>query len=146
MIGARESGAAGGRQPEPRALRDRYNAWLRHHRLSAADSLLRVLDNPLSSLLTWLVIGIALALPVGLNVALDNVDQLSASWDSPAQISLFLRDELGRARQGTCRRSWRSARMCRTEFVSSEQALEEFSALSGFADVLASLEKTPCPT
>ena len=73
-------------------LRDQFNAWLQHHRLSAADSLLRVLDNPGSSLLTWLVIGIALALPVGLNVALDNVSQVSAGWDSPAQISLFLQD------------------------------------------------------
>ena len=74
-------------------VRDRYNAWLQHHRLSAAGSLQRILENPGSSLLTWLVIGIALALPVGLNVALDNVSQVSAGWDSPAQISLFLRDE-----------------------------------------------------
>jgi cell division transport system permease protein len=42
-------------------LRDRYDAWLRHHRLSAADSLFRVLDNLASSVMTWMVIGIALA-------------------------------------------------------------------------------------
>ena len=73
-------------------LLDQLNAWLQHHRLSAADSLVRVLDNPGSSLLTWLVIGIALALPVGLNVALDNVSKVSTGWESPAQISLFLQN------------------------------------------------------
>ena len=43
-------------------FRDRYHAWLRPHRLSAADSLQRLLDSPGSSLLTWLVIAIAIAL------------------------------------------------------------------------------------
>ena len=71
-------------------LRDRFNGWLQHHRLSAEQSLLKVLENPVSSLLTWLVIGIALALPVGLDVGLENAARLSANWDSPAQLSLFL--------------------------------------------------------
>ena len=70
--------------------RDRYNAWLRHHRLSAADSLTRLLDRPWSSILTWLVIAIAMALPVGMNVALENARSVSEDWDRPAQISLFL--------------------------------------------------------
>ena len=46
-------------------LRGQVKAWIQHHRLSAADSLMRVVDSPGSSFLTWLVIGIALALPVG---------------------------------------------------------------------------------
>ena len=86
--GRRETGRREtGRRPEGASqsradLRDQYHAWIRHHRLSAADSLFRVLDNPVSSVLTWLVIGIALALPVGLNVALDNVSRLSASFEA----------------------------------------------------------------
>ena len=119
---------------------------MRHHRLSAADSLYRVLDNPLSSLLTWMVIGIALALPVGLNVALDNVGQVSANWDSPSQISLFLQDGLGtgKAEQLQAELALRED-IASTEFVSREAALEEFSALSGFADILASLAENPLP-
>jgi len=127
-------------------LRDQYNAWLQHHRLSAADSLLRVLNNPGSSLLTWLVIGIALALPVGLNVALDNVSQVSAGWDSPAQISLFLQDgvSVDRARQLEDELGARQE-VGETRFISREEALEEFRTLSGFADVLASLQENPLP-
>ncbi len=127
-------------------LRDRYHGWLRHHRLSAADSLYRVLESPVASILTWLVIGIALALPVGLDVALDNVSRLSANWDSPAQISLFLEETVapevaselagGLATRGD---------VADTRFVSRQEALEEFSALSGFGDLLASLEENPLP-
>lgn len=127
-------------------FRDHYNSWLRHHRLSAADSLFRVLDNALSSVLTWLVIGIALALPVGLNVALDNVNRLSASWDSPAQISLFLLEEVDaeEASQLAVELAERDD-VAETLFISRVEALEEFSELSGFADVLASLDDNPLP-
>jgi cell division transport system permease protein len=127
-------------------LRDTYNSWLRHHRLSAADSLFRVIDRPLSSILTWLVIGIALALPVGLNVALDNIGQLSAGWERPSQLSLFLAEGVSEDRG----RELGEVLVARDDiefahFVSREEALQEFSTLSGFADVLASLEENPLP-
>ena len=140
--GARREGASQSRT----GWRDLYHAWLRHHRLSAADSMQRVLDNPVSSAMTWLVIGIALALPSGLNVALDNISQLSASWDSPAQISLFLHDEVSdeRARELQTELSAR-ADVSVSRFVSREEALEEFRSLSGFADVLSSLQANPLP-
>jgi len=135
----------GARQSRTR-FSDRYNAWLRHHRLSAADSLHRVMTNSTATLMTFLVIGIALALPVGLSVALDNATRLSEGWQSPSQLSLFLREsvsaeeaeilavELGQRDDVTS-----------VDFVSSDEALAEFAALSGFADVLASLESNPLP-
>ncbi len=140
--GGRREGASQSRT----GLRDRYQAWLQHHRLSAADSMTRVIDNPVSSVMTWLVIGIALALPTGLNVALDNVSQLSSSWDSPAQISLFLQDGVSddRARQLQAELDERPD-VAETRFVSREEALDEFRTLSGFADVLASLDSNPLP-
>lgn len=146
MTGRRSDGRREGASHSRTGLRDRYNGWVRHHRLSAADSLYRVLDNPVSSAMTWLVIGIALALPTGLNVALDNVDQLSASWDSPAQISLFLQDGVSgdRARQLQAELTERED-VAEARFVSRDDALEEFRTLSGFADVLASLQDNPLP-
>jgi len=128
-------------------LRDRYRAWRQHHRLCAADSLHRILESPLSSLLTCLVIGITLALPVSLDVALDNIGRLGGAWDSPAEISLFLDAahsggeeprELAAQLQGR-------EDIARATFVSREQALEEFSDLSGFGDILSSLEENPLP-
>jgi cell division transport system permease protein len=127
-------------------VQDRVNSWLQHHRLSAADSLYRVLENPVASALTWLVIGIALALPVGLHLAIDNASRLSADWESPAQISLFI-DEAVEAEDAEDLASRLAERddVASTRFVSRQEALEEFSSLSGFSDVLDSLEQNPLP-
>ena len=127
-------------------LRGHAKAWIQHHRLSAADSLMRVLDSPGSSVLTWLVIGIALALPVGLNVALDNVSQMSAGWDSPAQISLFLQREVSPDRLRELEGEMGARQdVSETRIILREEALDEFRTLSGFADVLASLQENPLP-
>ena len=140
--GTRREGASQSRA----GLRNRYQAWLRHHRLSAADSLGKVLDHPISSAMTWLVIGIALALPTGLSVALDNVSQLSASWETPAQISLFLKDGVSDDQaHNLLEKLAARADVAQAQFVSRDDALEEFRTLSGFADVLASLESNPLP-
>jgi cell division transport system permease protein len=140
------SRAAQGASQSRTGLRDRLQAWLRHHRLSAADSMHRVIDNPVSSAMTWLVIGIALALPTGLDVALENVSQLSASWDSPAQISLFLQDEASDDEALALQAELLArADVAEARFVSRDEALEEFRSLSGFADVLASLQGNPLP-
>ena len=127
-------------------LRGHAKAWIQHHRLSAADSLMRVLDSPGSSVLTWLVIGIALALPVGLNVALDNVSQVSAGWDSPAQISLFLQGEVSPDRLRELEGEMDARQdVSKTRVISRDEALDEFRTLSGFADILASLQENPLP-
>lgn len=127
-------------------LADRYHAWLRHHRLSAADSLHRLLDQPWSSLLTWLVIAIAMALPVGLSVALDNARSVSDNWDRPAQISLFLVDDLAveEARQLQLRVASRGD-VAEARLITRDEALSEFREFSGFGDLLDSLEQNPLP-
>ena len=125
---------------------DHFRAWLRHHRLSAADSLQRLLDKPWSSLLTWLVIAIAMALPVAMNVALENARAVSGSWDRPPQISLFL--EVGAGEASALQLQSQLATLeeiAETRLISSEQALEEFHELSGFGDLLDTLERNPLP-
>ena len=69
---------------------DRFNSYISHHRLVARDSFLRLLSTPVPSLMTWLVIGIAMALPGALYVGLSNVESVSRGWDGAAQISLFV--------------------------------------------------------
>ena len=41
------------------------------------------------------MIGIALALPLGLYVLLENVQSVSRGWDGAGQISLFLKMDVG---------------------------------------------------
>ncbi len=140
--GPRREGASASRA----RFADRYRAWRDHHQLSAADSLRRLLENPASSLLTWLVIGIALALPAALAVALDNARNISGSWDSPAQLSLFLGHPVT-LEEATGLRDTLAGRgdVASAALVSREEALAEFARQSGFADVLDSLEQNPLP-
>ncbi|TXS93808.1 ABC transporter permease [Parahaliea maris] len=127
-------------------LADRYRAWRDHHSLSAADSLRRVLASPGSSLLTWLVIGIAMALPAALGIALDNARNVSGSWDSPAQISLFMQASVDEASAAELQQSL-SLRgdVESAQLIPRDAALREFAELSGFADVVANLDENPLP-
>jgi cell division transport system permease protein len=142
VVATRKEGASQSRTGAPDLLR----SWLQHHRLSATDSLRRLLRRPFSSVLTWLVIGIALALPVGLSVALENIRALSGNWESPAQISLFLRAEMSlQAAQQLQQRLAVREDVAVARLVSRQEALEEFQQLSGFGDVLRNLDDNPLP-
>ena len=137
---------AGGASQSKTGLLSRLGSWQYHHRHSARDSLRRLLASPMSTLMTWLVIGIALALPVGLNVALDNARSVSVGWDSPAQVSLFLRPEVSMDAAELLRERiglWPEVAGAR--LVSRDAALEEFRQLSGFGDVLQNLDDNPLP-
>ncbi|MFT6050461.1 MAG: cell division transport system permease protein [Halioglobus sp.] len=141
-INAKRDGASQSRA----RWRDQLGAWQRHHQLSAADSLRRVLEQPWSSLLTWLVIGIALALPVGLSVALDNAQFVSADWQSPAQISLFLEPLVSQVEAVELEANLaKYPGIGETTLVTKDDALIEFKSMSGFSDVLAALEENPLP-
>ncbi|PLW83768.1 cell division protein [Kineobactrum sediminis] len=128
------------------SLRQRYNGWLAHHRQSASDSLERIFNAPVSSVLTWLVIGIALALPAALEVGLSNARQISDGWNSPAQLSLFMKDSVTAVQTETLREELLARPdIAEVIHISRDEALREFTALSGFADVLDSLEQNPLP-
>ena len=55
------------------SLKNRFDAWKKDHRRTFIESLNRLLARPVNSIMTWLVIGIALALPVGFYVAIGNL-------------------------------------------------------------------------
>lgn len=139
--GAARTASVRGPGPLRRAL-----AWVVHHRLSASDSIARIVDQPFSSVLTWLVVGIALALPVSLLLTLDNVRRVVGNVDERAGVTLFLAPEmeLEAARELGHRLAARPD-VAGLELLPRSAALEEFRARSGFADVLAGLEDNPLP-
>jgi len=120
--------------------------WLWHHLDAIRVSIARHARTPVATLLNVGVIGIALALPVGLYVALANLQGLARSFGSEPQISIFLALDAGRAeveRVGASLKQHAGVREYR--FVSREQALKELKATSGLADVLESLPQNPLP-
>ena len=105
-----------------------------------------MLENPLSSLMTWLVIGIALALPGILYVMLNNIADVSADWGGKPRVSLYLQKEVTKDAGDALAKEIRvSASVDEVRFVSSEAALKDFQQRSGFGDVLNSLDRNPLP-
>ena len=128
------------------SLRGRVSSYLANHRLVALNSLMRLLRAPTPSMMTWLVIGIALALPSGLFVALANAESLSRDWNGAAQISLFVHKSVSEqdARQ-MAKRLRKRVDIEQVDYVSRRRALEEFRSLSGYGDVLEHLDENPLP-
>jgi len=120
--------------------------FLQRHAQVALDSLGRLYRNGIASLMTAAVIGIALAMPSGLFLLLDNLHRLSGSWDGQASLSVFLKQDvdIGTARQlADSLATW--PEVGAVQLVTPQQALQEFSEHSGFADVLGLLEDNPLP-
>ncbi|HIL84837.1 MAG: permease-like cell division protein FtsX [bacterium] len=126
--------------------RDRLVAWISHHQRVCLSTLAELLGNPFASLMTWLVIGIALGLPLILYVVLQNVSSISGDWGGKPRVTLYLAQEVTlEAGQALAREIEQRADIDETEFVSSTSALQEFQRRSGFGDVLSSLDRNPLP-
>lgn len=121
-------------------------AYFAHHKMVMKDSLWRLLRAPFSSLMTWLVIGIALALPVGLYIVLMTVQSFGDRWTNVAQISLYLKNDVSENTAINLKEKL-SARddMENVIYVSREQALSEFQSASGFGEVVNQLDTNPLP-
>jgi len=121
-------------------------AWLWHQLDSLATTLARFGRSPIVTLLNVGVIGIALALPVGLYVALDNLRGVVSALASDPQISVFLALEAGQADAKKIEaRLKQHAAVRDVRYVPRDQALKELKASTGLADVVESLPSNPLP-
>ncbi|MEM6604647.1 MAG: permease-like cell division protein FtsX, partial [Pseudomonadota bacterium] len=129
-----------------RPLGERWLAWRRHHSQSAADSLARVLRDPVASIMTWLVLGIAIALPAGLELALTNLERLGGSVETSARLSVFLvADASSVDAQSLASELTSDPRIEIAEFVNRDAALRDFRERSGLDALLDSLPGNPLP-
>lgn len=146
--GSRPAQAAPPTRPKTRrpGLGRRFGAWREHHLQALFNTLGRMARAPLSTLMTVAVLGIALALPTGLHVVLQNVQTLSQGWENAAQISLFMRKDLDEAKAQRLAREFAALpQVAEVSYVSPAQALDEFQRLSGFGNVLEALQQNPLP-
>jgi cell division transport system permease protein len=127
--------------------RGRLRAWLTRHLQTFFYTLGLLSRTPLASLLTAAVIGMALALPAGLYVLLDNVQDATRGWDGSNEISLFLNLDIGDGDAGAVAgrlREW--PEIAGSRLITRAEGLKEFRDLSGFADVMdAFADDNPLP-
>jgi cell division transport system permease protein len=124
----------------------RPHIWLQRHAQVALASLGRLTGSPLATLMTSAVIGIALALPLGLHVLLNNLQHITGGWESGASISLFLKREISDQQAEELADSLRLHQRIETvEVIHKDDALIEFRRLSGFGEALDALDSNPLP-
>ncbi len=89
--------------------------FIRHiqHAMASMGELWR---NPISSLMTMAVLGVSLSLPAALQVLVKNAETITQSWNSAAQISLFIE---GTAQSRVFRACWRGLRSTRKSMRST---------------------------
>jgi len=121
--------------------------YLNNHLRACRASLSALLRAPFASLMTAVVIGVALALPSGLHALLDGAQSVAAGWEGDvSQVSLFLKQ--GVKEEAAKNLTWRlraTNDVAAVRYISPQQALEEFKHNAGVGDALAFLDENPLP-
>jgi cell division transport system permease protein len=125
-------------------------ASLRHylalHRHNLLDALRRLASQPFASLLTVLVVAIALALPAGLRVLVNNAGALNDSWQGAADFAVYLKIDVSAENAARLARTIGArSDVANVALIDRAKALEEFRAKSGFGGALDALEGNPLP-
>lgn len=139
---SRRGGAVGSRIDWGTKLR----AYFHSHQQNAQESFHRLRGEPLQSVMTMLVIAIALALPAMLYVGVSSLQQLSGSWDSSAQMTLFLKKEARPAAiEDLIKQLKANPELADIQYISPEQARDALQKSAGFGEALALLDENPLP-
>jgi cell division transport system permease protein len=116
------------------------------HLQALFGSLGRLVRAPLATMLTLIVIGVALALPAGLALLVGNLRTATGDFSNAVDFTVHFKlgtpiERVQQLASGARMRAGVESVTVKT----AEQALEEFRRASGFGDALAALEDNPLP-
>ncbi|WP_024891759.1 permease-like cell division protein FtsX [Luteimonas huabeiensis] len=134
--------------PAPAAARPQsgVGTWFDHHLYSFVSSLGRVFRRPWATALTIGVMAVALALPLGLWLVLDNVSRLSGDVQQSREIGVFLAPGTSPERMQAL-----AAEVAAREDVAEatlrtpEQGLQDLRERGGLGEAIDGLEENPLP-
>ena len=125
---------------------DMIARYLSLHVENMTGAVARVALRPLGSLMTILVIAIALVVPAGLRVMVDNARALSGTWQGAADFTVYLEMAVDEpAAEGLAQQIGQRNDVERAELLNRSDALSEFRAWSGFGEALDLLDENPLP-
>lgn len=121
------------------------SAVFQHHRDSARVAWQRLRQAPVASLFSILVIGIALALPAGLYLLVDNLQRAAGGLATQAEMTVFLKQDIDTESGQAMAQALERLRGVRTvRFVDRAVGLAEMER-AGLDDILAVLQNNPLP-
>lgn len=132
--------------PWPSPPRARF-AWFRDHARVASESFGYLSARLATSLLVWLLIGIALALPAGLFLLQTNLSSLTGDWQGRPGVSVYFERGVAKTQvDAVILKAEAQASVQQVWHITPEAALEEFQEFSGLAESLDLLAANPLPS
>jgi cell division transport system permease protein len=124
----------------------RFLMFFVNHFRQALGSLGELWRSKAASLMTIGVLGLSITLPSTLYVMVKNAEKVSSGWEQASQISLFLKEKVSHGDiEQLLKRIQLWPEIDSINYISADQALDEFKQLSGFADAIAYLDHNPLP-
>jgi cell division transport system permease protein len=124
----------------------RLNRWRQLHIRNCIDAAKEMRGQPIATLLTVAVIGIALALPASLNLLVQNGRSLAGDWESARDFSVYLQPGTAISVASELMSELSQSELIDTVMlIPAEKAITEFRDSSGLGDVLDTLEENPLP-
>ncbi|MFA6409810.1 MAG: permease-like cell division protein FtsX [Gammaproteobacteria bacterium] len=120
--------------------------YVGRHFSAALTSLDRLICTPVASLLTIAVIAIALSLPVGLYVLLQNAKYLGENLDRGTQISLYIKKNAEASDVKELISKYQNdPQIADVRYISAEDGLLELQKSIDVTNILAELKENPLP-
>lgn len=127
-------------------LRRKNRAWLRRHSYSFFSSLGVLLQHKAGTLMTVLVLGIAMFLPLGLYVTLANLDGMNLHQDEWSAVTVFFKSGTREAEvKRVAALLTETMQADKVTIISPAEGLADFRQASGFGASLDMLEENPLP-
>jgi cell division transport system permease protein len=121
-------------------------AYFARHAQTLVGSLGRIVHQPFATLLTMGVVAVALALPLFLDVALQNVRSATGNWNEAFDLSVYMDKKASPARVAALAKQLRLREdVAAVRVITADQALQEFRENSGFGKALDALSDNPLP-
>lgn len=129
-----------------RKVRSHAAVWREHHAWCLRASMKRLAARPVSALLTVLVMGFALALPLAFWLVLGNVQQLAGGLGTARALNVFMQvdaaPDAANALAGKVR-TWDG--VAGVDVITPAQGMQELASVHGFDRALDDLGYNPLP-
>lgn len=116
------------------------------HTQALLGSVGRLARNPFATALTLLVIGLALALPLALNLFVTNAQTATGGFVDAVDMSVYFKTDVPLAKaQQLAADARQRAEVAEVSLIPADKALAEFRTYSGFGAALEALKENPLP-
>jgi len=124
-----------------------FTHWFLSHGRAIRFAFNELMRSPVANFITVCVIGIAIALPLGFFILLENMQTADSTWNTSAPtISLYLKSDITQTQVDSLIQTLRANNNIKNvNYISPEQGLKTFEKNSPFADVVNLFQKNPIP-